>query len=106
MSNEEVQDRHAGDGFFWGGERILRGLKPGLLRFCNYQGSRFISTQGRLAFDSRTVLIYGVPGKLSTRRRHMDDKATNQELVEIRRRLVILRNTRERRVLAFRQTDR
>jgi hypothetical protein len=38
-----------GDDFFAGGEGILRGLKPGLLRVCNHQGSRFISTQGRLA---------------------------------------------------------
>jgi hypothetical protein len=27
-----------------GGEGIRRGLKPGLLRVCNDQGSRFIST--------------------------------------------------------------
>jgi hypothetical protein len=46
-----------GDDFFGGGEGIPRGLKPGLLRVCNDQGSRFISTQGRLAFDSPTVLV-------------------------------------------------
>jgi hypothetical protein len=38
-----------GDGFFSEGEGIFRGLKPGLLRVCNHQGSRFTSTQGRLA---------------------------------------------------------
>ena len=43
---------------FWGGEGILRGLKPGLLRFCNDQGGRFITT-GRLAFDGPTVLVNG-----------------------------------------------
>jgi hypothetical protein len=41
--------------FLEGGEGILRGLKPGLLRVCYDQGSRFISTQGRLPFDSPTV---------------------------------------------------
>ena len=46
-----------GDDLFLGDEGILRGLKPGLLRFCNDQGSRFISAQGRLAFDSPTVLV-------------------------------------------------
>jgi hypothetical protein len=30
--------------FFGGGEGIRRGLKPGLLRVCNDQGSRFINT--------------------------------------------------------------
>ena len=35
--------------FVLGDEGILRGLKPGLLRVCNDQGSRFIGTQGRLA---------------------------------------------------------
>jgi hypothetical protein len=27
---------------FWAGEGMLRGLKPGLLRFCNDQGNHFI----------------------------------------------------------------
>ena len=48
--------------FLGGGEGIPRGLKPGLLRVCNDQGSRFISTQGRLAFDSPAVLVSAVTG--------------------------------------------
>lgn len=44
--------------FVAAGEGILPGLKPGLLRACNHQGSRFISTQGRLAFDSGHLRLY------------------------------------------------
>jgi hypothetical protein len=61
MSNEEVQDRH-GWRFFLGGEGIRRVRKRGLVRDCNDQGSRFISTQGRLAFDSPTVLMNALIG--------------------------------------------
>jgi len=32
--------------FFGGGEGIRRGLKPGSLRVCNDQDSRFINTLG------------------------------------------------------------
>jgi hypothetical protein len=49
---------------FLGFEGILRELKPGLLRFCNDQRSRFISTQGRLAFDSPTVLVNAETGQV------------------------------------------
>src|SRR5690242_4014490 len=50
MSNEEAQDRHVRRLFFWGGESILRGLKPGLLHACNDRG---------LAFDNAASCVSG-----------------------------------------------
>jgi len=58
-----------------GAKAYLGGLKPGLLRVCNDQGSRFISTPGRLAFDSPTVLVNALIGSY----RVTSDNATNQD---------------------------
>ena len=52
---------------FFGGEGILRGLKPGLLRVCNHQCSPFINTRSiGVTFDNLNapaLLSVDVPGK-------------------------------------------
>jgi len=66
MSNEEVQDRHAGDGFFGVAKGYFGGLKTGLLRFCNDRGSQFISAHVDWPSTAPTVLVNGVTEELGT----------------------------------------